>query len=43
MPHRKVIREWLIPLSNRVTVRAISFIASGFCDLGRFFGRHGVF
>ena len=23
MPHRKVIREWLIPLSNRVTARAL--------------------
>ena len=23
MPHRKEIREWLVPLSERVTVRAI--------------------
>jgi omega-6 fatty acid desaturase (delta-12 desaturase) len=24
MPHRKVIREWLVPLSERVTVRAMA-------------------
>jgi len=27
LPHRKIIREWLIPLSTRVTVRALGLLA----------------
>lgn len=36
MPHRKVIREWLIPLSNRVTVRAIALLIMDFAIWGAF-------
>ena len=30
MPHRKVIREWLVPLSERVTLRALLLLAMDF-------------
>ena len=36
MPHRKVIREWLIPLSNRVTVRALALLLLDFAIWGAF-------
>ena len=36
MPHRKVIREWLIPLSNRVTARALLLLALDFSVWGAF-------
>lgn len=26
MPHRKVIREWLVPLSHRITLGAIALL-----------------
>jgi acyl-lipid omega-6 desaturase (Delta-12 desaturase) len=36
MPHRKVIREWLIPLSHRVTVRALALLLLDFAIWGAF-------
>ena len=36
MPHRKVIREWLIPLSNRVTARALLLLLLDFAVWGAF-------
>jgi omega-6 fatty acid desaturase (delta-12 desaturase) len=36
MPHRKVIREWLIPLSNRVTLRALALLLLDFAIWGAF-------
>ena len=34
MPHRKVIREWLVPLSDRVTFGAIALLLM---DLHKYF------
>ena len=29
MPHRKVIREWLVPLSEQTTVKALVLLVDG--------------
>ncbi|MDY3330813.1 MAG: fatty acid desaturase, partial [Pelistega sp.] len=33
LPHRKVIRSWLIPLAEKDTVRAISLLVADLCIL----------
>ena len=31
MPHRKVIREWLVPLSEQTTVKALALLVVDLC------------
>jgi omega-6 fatty acid desaturase (delta-12 desaturase) len=43
MPHRKVIREWLVPLSERTTLTAIFLLILDFCVWGLFLAGTIVF
>jgi len=42
MPHRKVMREWLIPLSERTTARAIALLILDYVLWAALLGHHRV-